>query len=205
MRFARSHCHSRWLSVALNLGDLRVEPCFAARATTPNPSPAHKGHETDPHRERRRAGGFRHRCRAVEGGERTQNGGQHIRRHRCGVGLGGDRQAGQRTDCSNIHREKGRPGEHAGCRRIEGKDGTVLRECQSGQIKAGAGRDAVGEIKLRGVGARRATERHREGDGRREFEACDVVDPFDMLSAADRIGSQPGVTATTCRDREAEA
>ena len=29
---AERHFPSRWLSVALNLGDLRVEPCFAARA-----------------------------------------------------------------------------------------------------------------------------------------------------------------------------
>ena len=32
---AERHFHSRWLSVALNLGDLRVEPCFAARAPLP--------------------------------------------------------------------------------------------------------------------------------------------------------------------------
>jgi hypothetical protein len=34
MRFARSAIPSRWLSVALNLGDLRVEPCFARPRTT---------------------------------------------------------------------------------------------------------------------------------------------------------------------------
>ena len=40
---AQRHCHSRWFSVALNLGDLRVEPCYRALTRNAGISPRCRG------------------------------------------------------------------------------------------------------------------------------------------------------------------
>jgi hypothetical protein len=117
----------RWLSVALNLGDsvwnllCRLGSRLTRRRRTRAMKPIPIASDAAP------AGSVTTPCR--RGWRTDPNGGQHIRR-RCGVGSGAiGRPVNGLIAPISIGRRKA--GEHAGCRRIEGKDGTVLRECQS--------------------------------------------------------------------------